>query len=59
MKTIEQIMSFEPQIAKLEFGTEPSLAHLLEIYYLDHDIEPNKAKVIVSQYIQALEAYAK
>jgi hypothetical protein len=59
MKTIEQIMNYEPLIAKPEYGTEPSLAHLLETYYLDHNIEPSKAKALVSQYIQALEAYAK
>lgn len=59
MKTIEQIMNYEPQIAKLEHGTEPSLAHILETYYLEHYAEPDTAKAFVTLYAEALKEFSK
>lgn len=52
---IKEIMSYEPQLVDAISGPEPSLHHVLEMYYLQHDIKPSDARKYVAQYIAALE----
>lgn len=59
MKTIDEILNFEPQTTAIEYGAEPSLLHLLETYYLEHDIEPHKASIYVSRYVNALKEFVQ
>lgn len=59
MKTIEEIMSFEPQLTTPEFGTEPTLKRALKNYYTSFGIPSKKADMLVTQYIEALKEFAK
>lgn len=46
-----------PQIASEEAGPEPSLRHILTIYYTGHGIDSETAQKLVRRYIAAWEGW--
>jgi hypothetical protein len=59
MKTIEEIVTFCPQISDAKYGTEPSLEEMMYFFYREHDLSPEKAKQVIKQYIEALKEFAQ
>ena len=59
MKSIDEIMNFEPQITAPKFGTEPSLKRALKNYYTSFGMSSKQADALVTQYIDALKEFAK
>jgi len=49
----KRFTALRPQICKNPtFGSEPPLLHIVEHYYISHDIEPTKAKKLARDYVR-------
>jgi hypothetical protein len=52
-KTIHQLAEFQPQIARVESGPEPSLWEILFLYYAPHMPHENAVRC-TNEYLDAL-----
>ncbi len=58
MKSFEEIMSFEPQIAPIENGLEPNLVEMIEAYYENSGMFSSaEVRRLTSQYINQLKKF--
>lgn len=51
---IQDILRFQPQLTKPEYGPEPSIEAIMMEYYMSHNIPTLKASKLVGEYIEAL-----